>query len=134
VAIWNPISTADRWDEAAKAEWRRRGQLDIVNARTKQVMPMSTRILDDYEANPARLDILGAAARIEAPLLIVHGGRDESVPAEESEAIAARARDASRVRIETGTHTFKAIHPLVHVPPELSLAAEVTAHFIGVYA
>jgi hypothetical protein len=29
---------------------------------------------------------------------------------------------------------FNAIHPLVHVPNELSLAAEVTAHFIGVYA
>ena len=32
------------------------------------------------------------------------------------------------------THTFNAIHPLVHVPSELNLAAEVTAHFIGVYA
>src|ERR1041385_1213751 len=134
VAIWNSISTADRWDDAAKSEWRRRGQLDIVNARTKQVMPMSTRILDDYESNRGRLDILAAASRLEAPLLVVHGGRDESGPAHEAEAIAARARDASRVRIESGTHTFNAIHPLVHVPHELSLAAEVTAHFIGVYA
>jgi uncharacterized protein len=134
VVVWNAISSADRWDDAAKAEWRRRGQMDIVNARTKQVMPMSTRILDDYESNRDRLDILGAAARVEAPMLIVHGGRDESVPPHESEAIAASAPDASRVRIETATHTFNAIHPLVHVPHELSLAAEVTAHFIGVYA
>jgi alpha-beta hydrolase superfamily lysophospholipase len=134
VATWNAIASVDRWDAATKAEWRRGGRLDIVNARTKQVMPMSTRILDDYEANRERLDILGAAARIDAPLLVVHGGRDESVPAGESEAIADRARDASRVRIATATHTFNAIHPLVNVPAELSLAAEVTAHFIGVYA
>ncbi len=134
VVTWNAIATADRWDDGAKAEWRRSGQMNIVNARTKQLMPMSTRILDDYEANRERLDILAAAARVEAPLLVVHGGKDESVPSEESERIAARARDASRVRIETATHTFNAIHPLVHVPRELSLAAEVTAHFIGVYA
>lgn len=134
IVTWNAIASVDRWDETAKAEWRRKGQLEIVNARTKQVMPMSTRILDDYESNRERLDILAAAERISAPLLVVHGGRDESVPATESEAIAERAPDASRVRIETATHTFNAIHPLVHVPQELSLAAEVTAHFIGVYA
>jgi pimeloyl-ACP methyl ester carboxylesterase len=134
VATWNAIASVDRWDEAAKKEWRRRGQLEIMNARTKQSMPMSTCILDDYETNRDRLDILAAAARLDAPILVVHGGRDESVPAHESEAIAERAKDASRVRIETATHTFNAIHPLVHVPTELSLAAEVTAHFIGVYA
>jgi dienelactone hydrolase len=134
VATWNAISTIDRWDAPTKAQWRRTGQLDIVNARTKQLMPMSTRILDDYEANRERLDILGAVARIEAPMLVVHGGQDEAVPAADSVAIASRARDASRVLIATGTHTFNAIHPLVHVPRELSLAAEVTAHFIGVYA
>ena len=134
VATWNAIATADRWGDAEKVQWRREGQLNIVNSRTKQLMPMSTRILDDYEANRERLDILAAAERIEAPLLVVHGGRDESVPPSESEQIAERARDASRVKIETGTHTFNAIHPLVHVPQELGLAAEGTAHFIGVYA
>jgi len=134
VATWNTISTADRWDAATKAAWRKSGQLEIVNARTKQSMPMSTRILDDYEANRERLDILAAAARVDVPMLVVYGGRDESVPPAESEAIAERAKDASRVCIETATHTFNAIHPLVHVPAELSLAAEVTAHFIGVYA
>lgn len=134
VATWNPIATADRWGDAEKVTWRREGQLNIVNARTKQLMPMSTRILDDYETNRERLDILAAVERLEAPILVVHGGRDESVPPSESEQIAERARDASRVKIETGTHTFNAIHPLVHVPRELGLAAEVTAHFIGVYA
>jgi uncharacterized protein len=134
VATWNAIATADRWDAATKAEWRKSGRLEIVNARTKQSMPMSTRILDDYEANRERLDILAAAARVDVPMLVVYGGRDESVPPAESQAIAERAKDASRVCIETATHTFNATHPLLHVPRELSLAAEVTAHFMGVYA
>jgi pimeloyl-ACP methyl ester carboxylesterase len=131
---WNPIARADRWDEAAKKQWRREGHQDVVNARTKQVMRMSTRMLDDFEENRERLDILGALVKLEVPLLVVHGGRDESVPPSESREIAAYAPDASLVTIDNASHTFNAIHPLVTVPPELSIAAAVTARFVNVYA
>jgi uncharacterized protein len=134
VAVWSPISRADRWDDAAKRDWRARGVLDVVNARTKQVMPMSTRILDDYEAHRDQLDILGAAGNLRVPLLVLHGKRDDSVPIEEGRLIASRAQDASFVVIERAGHTMNAIHPLVHVPPELVYAAEVTAHFVEAYA
>ena len=133
VATWNAIARVDRWDAEAKARWRRDGYQDVINARTKQVMRMSTRMLDDYEEHRERLDILAAAVRLDVPLLVVHGGRDESVPPGESREIAAYARDAALVTIAGATHTFNAIHPLVHVPPELSLAAAVTARFVNVY-
>src|SRR5689334_4280474 len=116
VALWNPIARADRWDEATKTQWRRDGFQDVINARTKQVMRMSTRMLDDYEQHRERLDILGAAVRLDVPLLVVNGARDESVPPGESREIAAYARDAALVSIATATHTFNAIHPLVTVP------------------
>jgi alpha-beta hydrolase superfamily lysophospholipase len=134
VAVWAPISRVDRWDEATKRTWRERGVLEVENARTKQVMRMSPVMLDDYEANAGRLDILAAASRLDVPLLVIHGGRDESVPVEEGRAIAARARESSIAVIERAGHTFNAIHPLVHVPFELLTAAEVTAHFISAYA
>src|SRR5262245_9355293 len=134
VALWNPIARVDRWEEATKAQWRREGFQDVLNARTKQVMRMSTRMLDDYEQNRERLDILGAAVRLDVPLLVVSGASDESVPPGESREIAAYARDAALVSIATATHTLNAIHPLITVPPELSIAAAVTARFIGVYA
>ena len=134
VALWNPIARADRWDEATKHQWRRDGFQDVINARTKQVMRMSTRMLDDYDQHRERLDILGAAVRLDVPLLVVSGARDESVPPGESREIAAYSRDAALVSIATATHTFNAIHPLVDVPPELSLAAAVTARFVNVYA
>jgi len=133
VITWSAIARADRWDEATKAQWRRDGFLDVVNARTKQVMRASTEILDDYEANARRLDILSAAARLEVPLLIVHGARDESVPVSEAREIAARATAASLCIIGKASHTYNAIHPLVHVPKELTLATEVTAHFVAAY-
>jgi dienelactone hydrolase len=134
VVVWSPTSTADRWDDATKRQWRESGSLDVVNARTKQVMKMSTAILDDVEANRERLDILAAAERLNVPLLVVHGGKDESVPHEEGRLIAARAKDPSLVVIAGASHTYNAIHPLVNVPFQLLLAAEVSAHFIGAYA
>jgi pimeloyl-ACP methyl ester carboxylesterase len=134
VATWNAIARVDRWDEAAKRQWRRDGFQDVINARTKQVMRMSTRMLDDYERHRERLDILGAVVRLDVPLLVVSGARDESVPPGESREIAAYARDSALVSIASATHTFNAIHPLVDVPPELSLAAAVTARFVNVYA
>jgi pimeloyl-ACP methyl ester carboxylesterase len=130
VVVWAPIANAGRWDEAAVEQWRRDGFREEVNQRTKQLMRMSTRILDDYEANRERLDVAAAAARLAAPLLVIHGGRDESVPVEEGKLLAAAAPDASLVVIERAGHTFNAIHPLVHVPFELLLAAEISAHFV----
>jgi alpha-beta hydrolase superfamily lysophospholipase len=133
VVTWAPISRVDRWDDATKRTWRERGVLEVENARTKQVMRMSPVMLDDFEAHAERLDILAAASRLEVPLLVVHGARDESVPVEEGHRIAAQARESSIAVIARATHTFNAIHPLVHVPFELLTAAELTAHFINAY-
>lgn len=129
VITWSPISRVDRWDDETKRRWRAEGVREEVNMRTRQVMRMSTRILDDYEANRDRLDIPAAARGLKVPLLVIHGGRDESVPADEGRLIAGQAALSSLVVIDRAGHTFNAIHPLVHVPFELVLAAEISAHF-----
>jgi pimeloyl-ACP methyl ester carboxylesterase len=133
VITWNAIARADNWDRATIERWRRDGYIDVQNARTKQTMRMSTRILDDFEANREQLDILAAASRLEVPLLVIHGGRDETVPVAQSGEIAAAARAAAHVVIGSGSHTFNAIHPLVHVPAQLSLAATISSRFIASY-
>ncbi len=133
VITWNAISRVDRWDQPTIAQWRRDGHMDVLNARTKQVMRMSARMLDDVEENLARLDIGAAAARLRVPLFVVHGGRDESVPMAEAEVIASRATDVSKMIIANATHTFNAIHPLITVPKELALAGELAAHFCNAY-
>jgi alpha-beta hydrolase superfamily lysophospholipase len=134
IVVWSPIARADRWDEETKRQWRASGSLDVVNARTKQVMKMSPAILDDYEQHRDRLDIIGAAEQLRVPLLVVHGGKDESVPSDEGRLIAARTPEASLVVIGRASHTYNAIHPLVTVPFELVIAAEVSAHFISAHA
>ncbi len=132
--VWAPISRVDRWDDATKRDWRRRGVLEVENARTKQIMRMSPVILDDYDANAARLDVLAATDRLDVPLLVLHGGRDESVPVDEGRLIASRASESSLIVLHRASHTFNAIHPLVHVPFELLTAAELSAHFINAHA
>ena len=132
VVTWSAISHADRWDAPTKEQWRADGYLDVVNARTRQVMRTSTRVLDDVER--AGHDILQSASNLTAPLLVIHGQRDESVPVEEGRAIASRRADSSLVLIGNASHTYNAIHPLVHVTPELTMATEITAHFIAAYA
>jgi len=134
VVVWSPIARADRWDDDTKRQWRASGSLDVLNQRTKQMMRMSTSILDDYEARRDELDVLAAAERLPVPLLVVHGGKDDSVPPDEGRLIAARGSDSSLVVIGGASHTYNAIHPLVNVPFELLLAAEVSAHFIGAHA
>jgi len=134
VVTWSSISHADRWDDATMAKWRADGCLEAINSRTKQAMRMSTAILDDYEAHREQLDILRATGGLTAPLLVVHGERDESVPVDEAHQLYGAAPDASIAVIARASHTYNAIHPLVHVPHELSMATMITARFINGYS
>ncbi|HEX6177909.1 MAG TPA: alpha/beta fold hydrolase [Thermoanaerobaculia bacterium] len=128
VVTWSAISRADRWDEPTKKAWRAAGSLDVINQRTKQTMKMSTAILDDYEKH--RFDILAAAKGLTVPLLAIHGANDDSVPVDEARAIASAAPDSSLVIIDAASHTYNAIHPLIHVPAQLVCAAAVSAAFM----
>jgi dienelactone hydrolase len=134
VIAWSPVSHADRWDAESVRAWNERGWVEVVNARTQQRMRSNRVLYDDFQANREALDIPRAAASLEVQLLVIHGGRDESVPADEGRSLASSTGLGSLCVIETASHTFNAIHPLVHVPFELSLAAEVSAHFVHAWA
>jgi pimeloyl-ACP methyl ester carboxylesterase len=86
----------------------------IVNTRTGQQLTLFTDVLDDVERNASgSLDILGAAARLRIPWLIVHGTEDESVSHLEADALrAASSLPTTRLlAIEGAGHTFGAGHP-----------------------
>ncbi|MBW3670708.1 MAG: alpha/beta fold hydrolase [Acidobacteria bacterium] len=133
IVTWNAIASTDRWDDETKRQWRGRGHLDIENSRTGQIMRMSTAVLDDLEQNRESLDVIAAVESMSPPLLVVQGGSDETVSSADADAIAAAHHCASKMVISRASHTFNAIHPLVNVPPELDLAAHVTARFITSY-
>jgi uncharacterized protein len=114
LVTWAAISSVERWSPHEVMEWREKGVNEIVNTRTGQRLPLFTDVLDDVERNASgSLSILGAAARLQIPWLIVHGTEDEAVSPLEAEALrAASPVPTTRLlAIEGAGHTFGAGHP-----------------------
>ncbi|MBA3316529.1 MAG: alpha/beta fold hydrolase [Gemmatimonadales bacterium] len=132
LVTWAAISSVERWSPSEVSRWRKDGVTEIVNSRTGQRLPLYTDVIDDVERNAAGpLDILGAAARVEIPWLIVHGSADESVSPLESEALrAASPLEKTRLlTIEGAGHTFGAGHPWdarEHDTPQLRRVFDMT--------
>lgn len=133
LATWAAISTVERWQPAEKQRWRAAGVQEIKNARTGEVLPLYTDVLDDVERNAAALDIGAAAGRIQVPWLIVHGSADEAVSLAESESLAQAARDsgAKALTIDGAGHTFGAAHPWSGSTPALDRVFEATIAFLA---
>jgi uncharacterized protein len=133
LVTWAAIATVERWSAEQRRLWRAQGRLDIVNARTGEVLPLHTDTLDDIEAHAANmLDIPGAAAAPGPPWLLVHGDADEAVPVAEAERLrAAAAGRAEFLRIEGGGHTFGAVHPYAGPTPALERVFDATIRFLG---
>jgi uncharacterized protein len=128
LVTWAAISSVERWPAPERSSWRAAGRADSKNARTGQVLPLYTDVLDDIEQNASALDIEAAGRRIRIPWLVIHGTEDESVPFAEAERLkAASARPDTRLLpIEGGGHTFGAVHPWRSTTPELGTVFDAT--------
>jgi dienelactone hydrolase len=133
LATWAAISTVERWQPAEKQRWRATGVQEIKNARTGEVLPLYTDVLDDIERNAAALDIGAAAGRIQVPWLIVHGSADEAVSLAEGESLAQAARGpgAKALTIDGAGHTFGAVHPWSGSTPALDRVFDATLAFLA---
>jgi dienelactone hydrolase len=136
LVTWAAISRVRRWDAATIERWRRDGRLDVVNARTGEVLPLFAELREDIEANEnGSLDIEAAAGRVTAPWLIVHGDSDETVSVEEARRLAGR-RTGETTRLEIvagGDHTFGTRHPWSGSTPELENVLTETVAWFGRY-
>ena len=135
VATWAAIADIDqRWAPEVLAEWARSGQLMVPNSRTGQPLPMYYQIVEDYEANRVRFDILANVAhRLPQPLLIVHGDADETVPMEVAHTLRAAKPDAELLLVPGATHMFGGAHPWPGdaLPEPAHLVAARTAEFLA---
>lgn len=133
LVTWAAISTVRRWPEEAEGtRWRSAGKLEVLNARTGQVLPLYPDVLDDVESHgDGALDIPGAAARVSVPWLIVHGTGDVTVPLAEADLLARTAATGSKsVRVHGG-HTFGAVHPWRGSTPELDVVMKETVSWLS---
>ena len=122
LVTWASVGTFDRYDDDAKARWRRDEGWTIVNGRTGQSLVMGLDLLNEIDAESrdgGTLDLEAAAARYTAPWLIVHGSDDEAVAVDDAHRLAAASNDAKLHIIEGAGHTFGARHPFVGPTPDL---------------
>lgn len=131
LATWAGISTFQRWTDEHRREWETRGVAYVANARTGQQMPLYKTLWDDLQSNAERLDVLSAAARTQAPWLVVQGREDPVVAEAEARALSDAGRAAELMVVDGAGHTFEAVHPLQEPPPPaLEAAIEATVqHF-----
>jgi dienelactone hydrolase len=129
---WAGVADFDRWGKKTKALWRKEGRMEIQNARTGQVMPMDISMLEDLEANPARFDIPAAVARMQVPLLVVHGEQDVSVAIDEGRRnVSAATVSGSRfIAIPNADHTFGVKHPFEGPTPAFRDVVERTGRWL----
>jgi len=132
VVGWSGIGTYQRWTASELEAWRQRGWMEFLNARTGQLMRLNYTAIEDFAANRDRYDLQGAVAALDAPLLLIHGDQDASVPVDEARSLFAAARpDRCVLEILPGTgHTFDVVHPWQGTTPALETAiAHTTAWF-----
>ncbi len=132
LTTWAAISATNRWSPDVVAEWRERGHIDITNSRTGDVMPLGTELLHEVEEfGGTSLNIAAAASRVACPWLILHGDKDETVPIEEGQRLAALA-PAAQFRVLDGVnHSFGGKHPLSDVSPALDSVTRGTVDFFA---
>lgn len=130
LVTWAAVARYDRWTEETRAEWRKAGRFHILNSRTAQQMPLDVSLLEDFEANSERLSVLGSAAEVAAPWLVVHGRDDLTVGEADAHALVRASGGASLALVEKAGHTFEVGHPFEGPSPQLSEALDVTKrHF-----
>lgn len=131
LVTWAAVAGLDRWTEEQKREWRQSGRIEVLNARTGQMMPLGVGLLEDVEANRERLDPLKAASSLRVPYLIVHGTADESVSVADGEQLSAAAPIATSrfAGIEGAGHTFGAVHPFQDPSPHLLKVIKLTVEW-----
>jgi uncharacterized protein len=132
LVTWAAIaSAAGRWSSDQIAAWERGETVHILNARTRQEMPIGPGYWRDLIDNHGRLDVLGTASRLQIPWLIVHGEADETVPVSDAHTLfAAAGENAELCLIDGASHTFGATHPFGGPTPELSTAMQTTLSWL----
>lgn len=131
LVTWASVSTLWRYSEREVAAWKREGSMEFLNTRTGQRMHIDAGYLDDLEAHGQRFDVLAAVAALSAPILLVHGEEDLSVPVQEAHELHAATRGRGQLlRIPRAGHTFGAVHPWQGTTPALDEALRASIEWL----
>jgi len=131
---WSAIADfSSLWRKEQEKEWMHTGTIQVVNARTKEEMPLNKTLLYDFREHKAEYDILSAARQLTQPWLILHGDQDVNVDFSVAQQLAQRQIRAKIQKIEGANHVFSAFHPYTstELPAHLQQVADKTLDFIS---
>jgi len=130
VVTWAGIGSVFRYEDWFAESLGDGDEMEVLNARTGQRLPLYRDVLDDLRNNRAALDMESAALRLGPALLIVHGTADEAVPVAEAHALHSAAGESELAIIDGAGHTMDASHPFPGTNPRLDEAIRRTvSHF-----
>ena len=127
---WAGIGSVFRYEDWFVESLGDGDEMEVLNARTGQRLPLYRDVLDDLRSNRAALDMESAARLLGPALLIVHGTEDEAVPVTEAHALHRAAGESELAIIDGAGHTMNVSHPFPGANPRLDEAVRRTiSHF-----
>jgi len=131
---WSAIADfSSLWKSEQIKGWRADGKIDVINARTKEKMPLNVTLLEDLEKNKEILSITNAAKKLTVPWLIIHGDDDVNVPFETAQQLANTNPNSRLIKIEGANHVYGVSHPYekATLPLQLLQVCEKSLKFLN---
>jgi len=111
---------------------REQGSIVSPSSRTGQELRIGRAWVEDLDHNAAQLDLPAAVGRITAPLMIVHGTADESVPVACAHQIASAYLGVPEMLLLDGAgHTFNCVNPFAGPSPALDNLIGAASAFLA---
>jgi uncharacterized protein len=135
LVTWASISECktpwSSWSQEKLSEWKASGVLYYENSRTKQKMPLYYQLYEDFHNNSNRLDIQSAMQRLNVPVLICHGLKDEAVPVQKAYDLKSWNPGAIMYLVDSD-HVFGRKHPWTEnfLPQPMQDVLDKTINFL----
>lgn len=126
VISWNGITNMDLFTEQQKLEMKQAGRSAVINARTKEALPLDRVMLEDLEANAAGYNLIERMQSASFPLVLVQGSDDLPGSRDGSAKLVANNSNAEWITIDNAGHTFNTVHPFQGTTPALEAAIDAT--------
>lgn len=134
LCTWGSVNEIGKyWKQDEMEKIKRDGVIFIPNARTNQMMPVKWQMYEDYFANIHRLFIPDAVKQLTIPFLIIHGAKDETVPATAATEMHEWNKHSTLLIVENGNHNFGGKHPWDknELPGHLQTVVNATIDFFS---
>jgi len=129
VASWNGIANVNLFNNEFRETVMRDGVGYIINARTKQEMPIQAVFFEDIDRNKKCFDIAARAAELRTPILFIQGMNDAERLVEGFRRLRAAAPQHRFAEIQGTNHTFGTVHPFAGTTDALEQAMAMTIQF-----